>query len=580
MIVLTVLSYNDAAAEGLSAGFDEMGGTIGRSDKNQLVLPDPERTVSRVHARIVFRSSGYGIVDLGSNPVSVNAVAVGNGLEAALKPGDRVQIGGYILQASEGRASAASSDAFADLFGDADGGLAAPAGPVAAFHAPAPRPALAPAPAPSLAPPAPVASNWAASAAAAQASHGGQIPEDWNPFSVSIPSPLTVVTPAGASRSSSRSPSLSTLGLDLQAPADDSLDKLFGLGAAAAPGAALGGTGIQELLFKPNTAGHADPLLSLERTTTIVPRSVSDHVSELKMPMPMPMRAPPPPPPAPAMPPVRHQPSPPAGPNLPVDGIFSWDAPSREGLRISPTGAATVIAPSAPSAPFTPARPSPSRAALPTSAVLAPASPTGAAASDNELLAALMQGLSCPDLRLDALTPALMQQIGQVLRESTRGAVDLLVARAAFKRELRADVTMIVARENNPLKFSPSVEVALQYLLGSSAQGFMPAAPAVRDAFDDLRAHQLGVMAGMRAALDGVFRRFDPQQLETQLVRTSRLDSLIPQLRHARLWELFQTLFAQLSADAQDDFHELFGRAFLQAYEDQLESLRHQPGPG
>ena len=74
---------------------------------------------------------------------------------------------------------------------------------------------------------------------------------------------------------------------------------------------------------------------------------------------------------------------------------------------------------------------------------------------------------------------------------------------AALKREMRAELTMIVSRENNPLKFSPNVDVALQHLLGPPAPGFMPAAPAVRDAFDDLRAHQLGVMAGMRAALDG-----------------------------------------------------------------------------
>ena len=32
----------------------------------------------------------------------------------------------------------------------------------------------------------------------------------------------------------------------------------------------------------------------------------------------------------------------------------------------------------------------------------------------------------------------------------------------------------------------------------------------MRDAFNDLRAHQLAVMAGMRSALDSVLLRFDP----------------------------------------------------------------------
>ena len=81
MILLRVLSYNGAPVDGLSAQFDEIGGTIGRADSNQLVLPDPERTISRVHARIVFRAGGYSVVDNGSNPISVNGEVVGGSVE-------------------------------------------------------------------------------------------------------------------------------------------------------------------------------------------------------------------------------------------------------------------------------------------------------------------------------------------------------------------------------------------------------------------------------------------------------------------------------------------------------------------
>jgi FHA domain-containing protein len=199
-------------------------------------------------------------------------------------------------------------------------------------------------------------------------------------------------------------------------------------------------------------------------------------------------------------------------------------------------------------------------------------------ASSAELLNALLSGLGTPSLRLEALTPETLLLVGQLLRESTRGAVELLVARAALKREMRAEMTMIVARENNPLKFSPTVEVALQHLLGPPVPGFMPPASAMRDAFVDLRAHQLGVMAGMRAALEGVLGRFDPKQLEGKLSKRSAIDSLIPSTRKARLWESFNELFTQLQSEAQDDFDELFGRAFLKAYEDQLDRLHGEPG--
>ncbi|HEV6967634.1 FHA domain-containing protein, partial [Roseateles sp.] len=119
MIRLQVTSYNgQPLAQPLSAQFDELGGDIGRAETNQLVLPDPERTVSRVHARVLFRaSSGYGIVDQGSNAISVNGVQLGKGREAAIKPGDTLQIGGYVLSVETATAVGGASDPFADFFG-------------------------------------------------------------------------------------------------------------------------------------------------------------------------------------------------------------------------------------------------------------------------------------------------------------------------------------------------------------------------------------------------------------------------------------------------------------------------------
>ena len=128
-----------------------------------------------------------------------------------------------------------------------------------------------------------------------------------------------------------------------------------------------------------------------------------------------------------------------------------------------------------------------------------------------------------------------MHSLGQLLRESTRGTVELLVARATFKREMRANVTMIAPRENNPLKFSPTVEVALQHLLANPAPGFMPPVTAMRDAYDDLCAHQLGVMAGMRSALEGVLKRFEPAVLEGRLAKRSALSKLLPGSGKAQL---------------------------------------------
>src|SRR5690606_11190241 len=93
------------------------------------------------------------------------------------------------------------------------------------------------------------------------------------------------------------------------------------------------------------------------------------------------------------------------------------------------------------------------------------------------------------------------------------------------------------------------------------------------DAMDDLLGHTIGTMVGMRAALEGVLARFEASQLESKLASHSMLDSVLPMNRRAKLWELYLQHYEAVRAEAQDDFHNLFGRAFLQAYEEQLDRL-------
>jgi FHA domain-containing protein len=174
----------------------------------------------------------------------------------------------------------------------------------------------------------------------------------------------------------------------------------------------------------------------------------------------------------------------------------------------------------------------------------------------------------------------MMELIGVLLRESVQGTLDLLLARAMTKREIRAEMTMIVGRENNPLKFSPNAQAALPHLLGPPVRGFMAPEAAMKDAYDDLRAHTFGFMAGMRAALAGVLARFDPAQLETRLTEKTVFDSLLPMNRRAKLWDLYTEMYRDISAEAEEDFHKLFGREFLRAYDEQVARLQGRDGRG
>ena len=197
--------------------------------------------------------------------------------------------------------------------------------------------------------------------------------------------------------------------------------------------------------------------------------------------------------------------------------------------------------------------------------------------SDREaLLHAFLVGAGIPNLDKSVeLTPQLMNLIGQLLRESTQGTIDLLLARALIRSEIRALRTVIAPRENNPLKLSPNVEVALTHLLAPKGKehGFMTPLQAIKDAHNDLRSHQFGFMAGMRAAVSGILDRFNPDRLEKRLSQRTIIDSVFSLNRRAKLWDLFTERYNDISHEAEEDFHVVFGKEFLRAYEAQIAKL-------
>jgi predicted component of type VI protein secretion system len=235
------------------------------------------------------------------------------------------------------------------------------------------------------------------------------------------------------------------------------------------------------------------------------------------------------------------------------------ELPPAADLRGTPSAAAARV-PAAPVA-----------AAGPAAEAVSPAATTLA------LQRAFLQGAGVPDLALPkGLTPALMEELGCVMRESLRGLIDLLVARAEAKREVRADATIIVAQDNNPLKFDPDLDAVVKHLLQPRGKGFMSPLAAIRDAQESLRSHQVGFVAGMRAALETVVARFDPARLEARLTATAPTHTLLPVNHRAKLWEMYEELYGQISHEAQTDFHHLFGEEFLRAYQAKVDAQRER----
>ncbi|MBP2171138.1 FHA domain-containing protein [Erwinia toletana] len=191
------------------------------------------------------------------------------------------------------------------------------------------------------------------------------------------------------------------------------------------------------------------------------------------------------------------------------------------------------------------------------------------ASSDEKLIQALLTGMGLDSSQNSTLlTEEDMMMTGRMLSLFSQGTVALLSSRSILKRGVKAEMTMILNEANNPFKILPSGKTVLMQMYQSQMPGFMQPEQAVRDALVDLQAHQLGMIAGIRAIIAAMLQSFNPQRLE----ESARRDGVQPKMsfsstRKAAMWDYFVRNFQQTSGEIEDDFHTLFGEAFLHAYD-------------
>ncbi|MEH0884849.1 type VI secretion system-associated FHA domain protein TagH [Enterobacter sp. UNJFSC 003] len=186
-----------------------------------------------------------------------------------------------------------------------------------------------------------------------------------------------------------------------------------------------------------------------------------------------------------------------------------------------------------------------------------------------ELLEALLEGMGLSEMQpVPQFDRENMRQLGQILGMFSQGTVALLSSRSILKRGVKADMTMVLDDANNPFKLLPTGKTVLIQMFGTPMPGFMPPTKSVRDALIDLQAHQLGMISGIRAIIAAMLQSFNPEQLEEQAKQngmTSRL--ALPGSRKAALWDYFVRSYGETAGEIEDDFHTLFGEAFLHAYD-------------
>ena len=252
---------------------------------------------------------------------------------------------------------------------------------------------------------------------------------------------------------------------------------------------------------------------------------------------------------------------------------FEPHSPPRDDRASQLTDFDDLMAPAKPPQPL--AQPAPAAPAAPPQAAAPPRPAAGAPADNAEaaraLLQAFLDGAGVPSAPVAGDAEAAMRNAGQVFRAMVDGLREVLMSRANIKSEMRIEQTLLRSTDNNVLKFSFSAEDAVIALLSPSRPGYMPPLAAAREALNDIKAHEIAVMAGVQTALLGLLQRFDPKTLEARLSQ-GMIASMVPAARKARLWDSFRDLHGTIATEAEDDFQAVFGRAFAKAYK--LQSKR------
>ena len=478
--------------------------TIGRGDANDMVLPDPDRMLSKSHCVIEDHNGNVLVVDLSTNGTFLNYSKIPLGkLPTPLNNGDVLCIGTYELVVEIGGDVADVGDM-----------LAAPAeqaqiSPGMADNAPDPMKLLD------------------------DAGPGGDFLDDLlgAEGGPTGPSQMNPVDPID----------------DLLPPLGEDDDPFF-----QKPQDGREGTGASLPMHNPSASdAFSAPSTGLNQ----IPDDWDDLLGGGPDAAPQPPVAPTPPPAKPTTAPTTVPTTvPTADPT--ADPIAD---PTPRTPPILPADDAPDVPPSRPT-------PQPAQDTMPVETE-ADSGPSEAARAFLRALGTENSGIEDKDLTNT------MARMGRVMKTLIGGLREILMTRTSIKSEFRIEQTMISAGGNNPLKFSISADQAIEAMVRPTTKGYLSPETAAEQALNDIKAHEIAMITGMEAALKGILAKLDPEVLAGQIETSGAFGSIL-RGKKARYWEVYEKIYAEISDQAENDFHDLFSREFARAYKDQLEKLK------
>lgn len=190
---------------------------------------------------------------------------------------------------------------------------------------------------------------------------------------------------------------------------------------------------------------------------------------------------------------------------------------------------------------------------------------------DAEALAAFFEGVGLRPGSIQVADPfETMRTLGEVFFKVVDSTIRLLDARREIKGMLGMDQTIFEKKDDNPLKWSRDARHAVELLLDTRENSYLPAKEAFAEAFTDIANHEYALLEGVRDAWRDLLSRVDPETLEERVGSDKGVAAMISS-RKARCWDIL----CERHREILEDKDRIFAARVATAYE-KRESKGHR----
>jgi type VI secretion system protein len=165
---------------------------------------------------------------------------------------------------------------------------------------------------------------------------------------------------------------------------------------------------------------------------------------------------------------------------------------------------------------------------------------------------------------------------GRMMRATAEGLQSVLRARALVKAQFRVAQTPMTASGNNPLKFLPTTQDALEHMFYDRPEGYLGPVEAIEEGFSDLRAHQTAMVKAMQAAFRDLLDRLEPDTLEERFGRLVKHGGWRAPSAKSQYWDMYREAFQSVAGFSDETFAAVVGAKFADAYQREMHHLETQ----